>query len=216
MALEIGIASQEPAGRRVTLHGRLDTLTTPQLEAEIAALLAALEVRAIVFQLDELEYLEQRWHSLLDPDGQGAGRSRRRRSRPQPAGLSPPGAGHCQGATVRADLRQRGRARRLPRRHPAHGPRPAMRQEVDSPTSPTDDEIAAVLGQIHVCRRCCAVAFSCLTTMMVASKVLDDVSPKTRQLFAAAMATEDLEELHTLMRQTLSCARRSSRNSWRW
>jgi sigma-B regulation protein RsbU (phosphoserine phosphatase) len=56
-ALEIGIASQEPAGRRVILRGRLDTLTTPQLEAELAPLLAAPEVTALVLQLDELEYI---------------------------------------------------------------------------------------------------------------------------------------------------------------
>jgi phosphoserine phosphatase RsbU/P len=57
MALEIGITSQEPAGRRLTLRGRLDTLTTPQLETELAPLLAAPEVMSLVFQLDELEYI---------------------------------------------------------------------------------------------------------------------------------------------------------------
>jgi anti-anti-sigma factor len=56
-ALEIGIASQGPAGRRVTLRGRLDTLTTPQLEAELAPLLADPGVMALVFQLDGLEYI---------------------------------------------------------------------------------------------------------------------------------------------------------------
>jgi sigma-B regulation protein RsbU (phosphoserine phosphatase) len=57
MALEISIASRGPAGRRVTLRGRLDTLTTPQLEAELAPLLAAPEVMSLVFQLDDLEYI---------------------------------------------------------------------------------------------------------------------------------------------------------------
>lgn len=57
MALEIGITSQRPAGRRVTLRGRLDTLTTPQLEGELAALLDAPEVTSLVFQLDGLEYV---------------------------------------------------------------------------------------------------------------------------------------------------------------
>jgi phosphoserine phosphatase RsbU/P len=57
MALEIGIASQKPAERRVTLRGRLDTLTTPQLEGELAALLNAAEVTSLVFQLDGLEYV---------------------------------------------------------------------------------------------------------------------------------------------------------------
>jgi anti-anti-sigma factor len=57
MALEIGITSQKPAGRRVTLRGRLDTLTTPQLEGELAALLDAPEVTSLVFQLDGLEYV---------------------------------------------------------------------------------------------------------------------------------------------------------------
>ena len=57
MALEIGITSQEPAGRRLTLRGRLDTLTAPQLEAELAPLLAAPEVTSLIFQLDALEYI---------------------------------------------------------------------------------------------------------------------------------------------------------------
>ena len=57
MALEIGITSHKPAERRVTLRGRLDTLTTPQLERELAALLDAPGVTSLVFQLEGLEYI---------------------------------------------------------------------------------------------------------------------------------------------------------------
>ena len=57
MALDIAITSQKPAGRRVTLRGRLDTLTAPQLEGALAPLFAAPEVRSLVFQLDALEYI---------------------------------------------------------------------------------------------------------------------------------------------------------------
>jgi anti-anti-sigma factor len=55
--LDIAITSQEPAGRRVTLRGRLDTLTTPQLDAALAPLLASPEVTSLVFQVDGLEYI---------------------------------------------------------------------------------------------------------------------------------------------------------------
>ena len=57
MTLQIAITSQEPGGRRVTLQGRLDTLTAPKLDEEIAALLDAPEVTSIVFQLQALEYI---------------------------------------------------------------------------------------------------------------------------------------------------------------
>jgi anti-anti-sigma factor len=57
MALEVEIVSQKPDGRRVLLRGRLDTVTTPQLEARLVPLLEAPDVRSLVFQLDGLEYL---------------------------------------------------------------------------------------------------------------------------------------------------------------
>jgi anti-anti-sigma factor len=57
MALEVEITSQKPDGRRVALRGRLDTITAPQLEAQLAPLLDSPDVRALVFQLDGLEYL---------------------------------------------------------------------------------------------------------------------------------------------------------------
>jgi anti-anti-sigma factor len=57
MALEIEITSPKPDGRRVALRGRLDTTTTPQLEAQLAPLLDSPEVRALVFQLDGLDYV---------------------------------------------------------------------------------------------------------------------------------------------------------------
>jgi anti-anti-sigma factor len=57
MALEVEITSQKPDGRRIALRGRLDTTTAPELEARLAPLLDALEVRALVFQLDGLDYV---------------------------------------------------------------------------------------------------------------------------------------------------------------
>ena len=57
MALEIAITSPKPAERRITLQGRLDTLTAPQLDEKIAPLLGAKEVTLLVFQLDALEYV---------------------------------------------------------------------------------------------------------------------------------------------------------------
>jgi anti-anti-sigma factor len=56
MALEVEIV-QKPDGRRVLLGGRLDTNTAPQLEAKLAPLLEAPDVRSLVFHLDRLEYL---------------------------------------------------------------------------------------------------------------------------------------------------------------
>ena len=55
--LDIAIATPETAARRVTLQGRLDTLTTPQLEGALAPLLGSPEVVSLVFQLDGLEYI---------------------------------------------------------------------------------------------------------------------------------------------------------------
>ena len=55
--LDIAITGQEPAGRRVTLQGRLDTLTTPQLDGALAPLLGSPEVTSLVFQMAGLEYI---------------------------------------------------------------------------------------------------------------------------------------------------------------
>ena len=57
MALDIEITDQEPGGRRVTLGGRLDTLTAPQFETALAPLLDSSAVTSIVFGLDGLEYM---------------------------------------------------------------------------------------------------------------------------------------------------------------
>jgi sigma-B regulation protein RsbU (phosphoserine phosphatase) len=57
MALDIEITDQEAGGRRVTLRGRLDTLTAPQLETALAPLLDAPAVTSIAFALDGLEYI---------------------------------------------------------------------------------------------------------------------------------------------------------------
>jgi anti-anti-sigma factor len=55
--LDIAITAQGPATRRVMLRGRLDTLTTPQLEGALAPLLTSSEVASLVFQVDALEYI---------------------------------------------------------------------------------------------------------------------------------------------------------------
>jgi sigma-B regulation protein RsbU (phosphoserine phosphatase) len=57
MALAIEITNQESGGRRVTLRGRLDTFTAPQLETALAPLLDSSAVTSIAFGLDGLEYI---------------------------------------------------------------------------------------------------------------------------------------------------------------
>jgi anti-sigma B factor antagonist len=51
-SLEVG-----QGGRRVTLRGRLDTLTTPTLDERLAPLLASTSVTALLFDLGGLEYI---------------------------------------------------------------------------------------------------------------------------------------------------------------
>ena len=57
MALEIVLAGHGSGGRRVALRGRLDTLTTPQLEEALAGVMAAPEVESLVFEVEGLEYV---------------------------------------------------------------------------------------------------------------------------------------------------------------
>lgn len=57
MALDIEITDHGIEGRRVALTGRLDTETTPLLDACLAPLLAAPAVTALVFDLARLEYI---------------------------------------------------------------------------------------------------------------------------------------------------------------
>jgi anti-anti-sigma factor len=57
MALAIEITDQEPAGRKVMLRGRLDTLTAPQLEAALDPLLDSSAVTSLAFGLEGLEYI---------------------------------------------------------------------------------------------------------------------------------------------------------------
>jgi len=56
MALRIETTGQGGV-RRVTLVGRLDTLSAPDLEAALAPLLDAPEVTSLVFHLDGLDYI---------------------------------------------------------------------------------------------------------------------------------------------------------------
>jgi anti-anti-sigma factor len=57
MPLDVAIADHGIERRRVTLTGRLDTETTPLLEACLAPVLAAPAVTALVFDLAALEYI---------------------------------------------------------------------------------------------------------------------------------------------------------------
>jgi anti-sigma B factor antagonist len=57
MALTIAITNQGPAACRVALRGRLDTLTTPQLEGALAPMLDSPAVTSLVFQVEDLEYV---------------------------------------------------------------------------------------------------------------------------------------------------------------
>jgi anti-anti-sigma factor len=57
MPLDVAIADHGIEGRRVTLTGRLDTETTPLLDACLAPVLAAPTVTTLVFDLAALEYI---------------------------------------------------------------------------------------------------------------------------------------------------------------
>src|SRR5215475_2838303 len=57
MALNIAVTSQGPTAYRVALQGRLDTLTTPQLEGALTPMLDSPGVTSLVFQVDDLEYI---------------------------------------------------------------------------------------------------------------------------------------------------------------
>ena len=57
MTLDIDVTGSGPMDRRVTLKGRLDSLTAPRLDAELAPVLEAPDVKSLVFHLDRLEYI---------------------------------------------------------------------------------------------------------------------------------------------------------------
>jgi anti-anti-sigma factor len=52
--IETGAGSAE---RRITLRGRLDSLTAPKLDSELAPLLGASAVTSLVFELRGLDYI---------------------------------------------------------------------------------------------------------------------------------------------------------------
>ena len=56
MSLDIETGSG-PVERRVTLRGRLDSLTAPKLDAELASILGTPAVTSLVFQLEGLDYI---------------------------------------------------------------------------------------------------------------------------------------------------------------
>jgi anti-anti-sigma factor len=57
MALDIEISEIGQGGRRVTLRGRLDSLTAPALDARLAPLLESPAVTAVLFDLAGVEYI---------------------------------------------------------------------------------------------------------------------------------------------------------------
>ena len=57
MALEIVITEVGMGGRRVALHGRLDTQTAPILDDRLEPLLDSASVTALLFDLAGLEYI---------------------------------------------------------------------------------------------------------------------------------------------------------------
>ena len=57
MPLDIDIAEIGSGGRRVSLHGRLDTLSAPVLEERLRPLFDSPVVTAALFDLAELEYI---------------------------------------------------------------------------------------------------------------------------------------------------------------
>jgi anti-anti-sigma factor len=57
MALEVTVAEVGQGGRRVTLRGRLDSLTAPVLEGRLAPLLESATVTALLLDLAGLEYI---------------------------------------------------------------------------------------------------------------------------------------------------------------
>ena len=57
MALEIEITEVGLGGRRVALHGRLDTQTAPILDDRLEPLLDSASVTALLFDLAGLEYI---------------------------------------------------------------------------------------------------------------------------------------------------------------
>ena len=56
MTLDIDVTGSG-LDRRVALRGRIDSITAPKLDVELAPLLEAPEVKSLVFQLDGLEYI---------------------------------------------------------------------------------------------------------------------------------------------------------------
>jgi anti-anti-sigma factor len=57
MALEVGISEIGHGGRRVSIRGRLDSLTAPVLDERLAPLLESGTVTALVLDLAGLEYI---------------------------------------------------------------------------------------------------------------------------------------------------------------
>ncbi|WP_085757274.1 STAS domain-containing protein [Oceanicoccus sagamiensis] len=56
MSLNIKITAEQGASKRVSLNGRLDTITAPELEVELDSLVAE-AVQLIVFDMTDLEYI---------------------------------------------------------------------------------------------------------------------------------------------------------------
>ena len=56
MSLKISISDDKATAKRVALHGRLDTITAPELEKELDEL-TALSISLIIFDMTDLDYI---------------------------------------------------------------------------------------------------------------------------------------------------------------
>ena len=56
MSLNIKIKAEQGAAKRVSLNGRLDTNTAPELEAELDAVVTE-PIQLLVFDMTDLEYI---------------------------------------------------------------------------------------------------------------------------------------------------------------
>ena len=57
MTLDIDVTGSGPTDRRVSLRGRLDSLTAPKLDTELAPLLETPAITSLVFHLERLDYI---------------------------------------------------------------------------------------------------------------------------------------------------------------
>ena len=146
MALDIQLANEGGGHRRVRLAGRLDTVTAPELDTRLAPLLGDPAVTAVILDLAALEYISSAGIRCVVQDSQGPRGPRGKPGAREPPAPRPEGVRHREGAAPEPDLRQRGRARRLPRHDAA--PRPArLTSRARRPPGRLPDPLRGVVGR---------------------------------------------------------------------